>query len=227
MQFRLMLLPLLLPAVPIMAAPLNKFTYVIPPQASAYPALRAWFAGEESRLRSAAAADATAGEHDAASAGIPFNPYETSRVWKTVTDLPRFLSLSENRYDYTGGAHGNVNYAALVWDKSAKLRRQPLSFFIDPDALKRAVTPAFCQKLNARRDTPGQPEYSPCPDPSKEALILGSTNGKIFNRIGFLIPPYEAGPYAQGSFDITLPVTPAILAAVKPEYRRYFAFGPA
>ena len=227
MRFRLMLFVLLVPAGVALAAPLNKFTYTVPPQATSYPALRAWFASEENRLRSAATAEAAAGQRDAVGAGLSFNPYETSRVWEVVTDLPRFLSFSEERYDYTGGAHGNVSYAALLWDKPAKLRRQPLDLFISPDALRHAVTPAFCQKLNARRDTPGQPEYSPCPDPSKEVLILGSTTGKQFDRIGFLLPPFEAGPYAQGSFDITLPVTPAILAVVKPEYRGYFALGPA
>ncbi|WP_010186277.1 PdaC/SigV domain-containing protein [Sphingomonas sp. PAMC 26605] len=210
-----------------MAAPLNAFTYSVPPQANAYPALRGWFAGERHRLRAAAAAEAAAEKRDAAATHRQYDPYRTSRVWKVVSDLPRFLSLSEERYDYSGGAHGNASYAALVWDKAAKLRRPPIAFFSSPDALKRSVTSAFCQKLNARRDTPGEPEYSPCPDPSKEALILGSTTGRAFDRIGFLLPPYEAGPYAQGSFDITVPVTSAILAAVKPEYRRFFALGPA
>ena len=228
MRLGMLLISLLLPAgLAMAAAPPSKFTYSIPPKAAAYPSLSAWFASEETRLRSAAMAQAVAGQHDAADAGIAFNSYETSRVWEVVADLPRFLSLSEQLYDYTGGAHGNTSYAALVWDKPMKLRRQPLAFFSSPDALKDAVTTVFCQKLNARRDTAGQPEYSPCPDPSKEVLILGSTTGKRFDRIGFLLPPYEAGPYAQGSFDITLPVTPAILAAVRPEYRVYFATGPA
>ena len=43
------------------------------------------------------------------------------------------------------------------------------------------------------------------------------------DRIGILIGPYEAGPYAEGGYEVTLPVTPAILAVVKPEYRASFA----
>ena len=56
-----------------------------------------------------------------------------------------------------------------------------------------------------------------------QTLILGSRNHKTFDRIGFLIAPYEAGPYAEGSYEVTLPVTPAVLAAVKPEWRGAFA----
>ena len=55
-------------------------------------------------------------------------------------------------------------------------------------------------------------------------MILGSSDRKRFNRIGLLVGPYAAGPYAEGSYDITLPVTPAVLKAVKPEFRA--AFGP-
>ena len=54
-------------------------------------------------------------------------------------------------------------------------------------------------------------------------MILGSSNGKAFDRIGILVAPYEAGPYAEGDYEITLPVTDAVIAAVKPEYRPSFA----
>ena len=43
-----------------------------------------------------------------------------------------------------------------------------------------------------------------------------------FDRVGFLIDPYTAGPYAEGTYEVTLPVTRAILAAVKPEYAESF-----
>jgi hypothetical protein len=54
-------------------------------------------------------------------------------------------------------------------------------------------------------------------------MILGSGDRQHFTRIGILIGPYEAGPYAEGDYEITLPVTPEVLAAVKPEYRADFA----
>jgi hypothetical protein len=56
-------------------------------------------------------------------------------------------------------------------------------------------------------------------------IFLGSAKGKAFDRIGVYYGPYVAGPYAEGDFEFTLPVSPAILAAVKPRYRAAFARG--
>ena len=54
-------------------------------------------------------------------------------------------------------------------------------------------------------------------------MILGSSNRKTFTRIGILVAPYSAGPFAEGTYEVTVPVTPAIIAAVKPQYRASFA----
>jgi hypothetical protein len=53
-------------------------------------------------------------------------------------------------------------------------------------------------------------------------VIFGSSDHQRFNRIGFLINPYVAGPRVEGDYEVTLPVNAAILAAVKPQYRQYF-----
>ena len=50
-----------------------------------------------------------------------------------------------------------------------------------------------------------------------------ATTYKEPQRIGFLIAPYIAGPYVEGSYDVTLPVTPALLAKVKPGFRDSFS----
>jgi hypothetical protein len=54
-------------------------------------------------------------------------------------------------------------------------------------------------------------------------VLLGSSDKQRFNRIGLIAAPYVAGSYAEGPYEITLPVTPAVLAAVKPEYKAAFA----
>jgi len=56
-------------------------------------------------------------------------------------------------------------------------------------------------------------------------VLLGSSDRKAFNRIGLLAAPYVAGSYAEGTYEVTLPVTPAVLQAVKPEYKAAFALG--
>ena len=54
-------------------------------------------------------------------------------------------------------------------------------------------------------------------------MLLGSSNGATFDRIGFQIAPYEAGPYAEGTYEITLPVDGAVMRALKPQYRASFS----
>jgi hypothetical protein len=95
-----------------------------------------------------------------------------------------------------------------------------------------ALRGPFCDSLDRERAVRrGEPvnrasgdDFDACIAPSEQTLILGSTDRKHFNRIGILVSPYAAGPYAEGSYDITVPVTPAVLQAVKPEFRA--TFGP-
>jgi hypothetical protein len=41
-------------------------------------------------------------------------------------------------------------------------------------------------------------------------------------EITFHADPYVAGPYAEGDYDISLPVTAEVIAALKPAYRSSF-----
>ena len=85
----------------------------------------------------------------------------------------------------------------------------------------------FCKALNkeraARREGEQMELFEDCIDPTEAVIILGSSNRRVFDRIGFLIAPYLAGPYVEGDYEVTLPVTPAVLAKVKPQYRSSFA----
>jgi hypothetical protein len=65
--------------------------------------------------------------------------------------------------------------------------------------------------------------FSECPPLDELVILLGSSDRQAINRIGLIAPPYVAGPYAEGSYEVTLPVTRAVLQAVKPRYRDAFA----
>jgi hypothetical protein len=118
-----------------------------------------------------------------------------------------------------------------VWDRKADQRRDPLDLFTSKEALSRAIRQPFCAALNRerakKRGEPVKPgstdEFDQCIDPVASTVILGSTNRQAFDRIGVLVGPYEAGPYVEGDYEVTLPVTDAVLGAVKPEYRAAFA----
>ena len=150
--------------------------------------------------------------------------------WKVVADLPRFLSLSSDVATYTGGAHGNYGRSALVWDREAEKSFDPKDMF-DLAALEKATASARCRLLNAERaERRGEPvpanssEWSEdCPDMDSVILFVGSSSRKAFDRLGFYYGPYVAGSYAEGEYEVDLPVDAAILAAAKPQYRAAFA----
>ncbi|HWK35750.1 DUF4163 domain-containing protein [Sphingomonas sp.] len=209
------------------------FAYSYPAAAAAIGPLRAWLDKDRDTLRAVLVKDTADARREAKAGDFPYRAYDSSVEWKTVTDTPRLLSLSAQTYAYTGGAHGMPGYAAMVWDKVAGQRLDPVALFTSKEAIQTALGAGFCDRLDTERaKRRGEPvkrgkgdddPFNDCPKVEEATLILGSTDRAAINRIGLLVGPYVAGPYAEGSFDLTLPVTPAVLAAVKPEYRDAFA----
>lgn len=207
-----------------------EFSYKHPAEVGAVPELAALLRAEAETARAAARKSALEDQASAKAEGFDFHTHSLGIEWRVVTQTPRFLSLSNAFYTFTGGAHGNYGFTGLVWDRRAGKRLAATDLFVSKAALKAAVLKPFCAGLDDERRKKGleAPEdgatFPRCVDPVSEAtIVLGSTNRAKFNRIGFLMDPYVAGSYAEGSYEVTLPVTPAILAAVKPEYLGEFA----
>ena len=207
----------------------REFSYGWPAAVSAVPALQQRFQQE----RDAALAEQKrdwqstltelAGEDCTGCKSMSFE-----KNWAVVADLPRFLSLSADMYFYTGGAHGNSGFDALVWDREAGAALAPEAMFRSEAALQDALGAAWCKALNAEKRKRMGGDFSddgffPCPPITDLTVLLGSSDKQRFNRIGLIAAPYVAGSYAEGPYEITLPVTPAVLAAVKPEYKAAFA----
>lgn len=154
-----------------------------------------------------------------------------STQWEVVADTPRFLSLSSGTYVYMGGAHGNSGFGGLVWDRKAGASLDARQMFESAGALWAAAESAYCTALDAEREKRrGRPVRSDdfgsdCPGLDDLTLLVGSSNGKTFNRLGIQAAPYVAGAYAEGPYEVTLPVTRSILGAVKSEYRPFFSTG--
>ncbi|MCZ8369888.1 MAG: hypothetical protein O9293_07980 [Porphyrobacter sp.] len=155
---------------------------------------------------------------------------DIEKTWDVVANLPRFLSLSASWYDYSGGAHGNFAFDTLVWDRQTQRAIDPKTMFRSPAALQAALGEAWCKRLGAERQNKLGEEYSDdgffgCPPIADLTVLVGSSDRKHFNRIGLIAAPYVAGSYAEGEYEVTLPVTPKVLAAVKPEFKAAFALG--
>lgn len=210
---------------------LYAFDYAYPAEAGALPALKALLDAELDRERAKLIASAKKGKAEAGQGGFPYHAYYRATGWQVVTDLPDWLSLSAVIESYEGGAHPNHWSGSLLWDKAQAKRRAPLDLFISKKAFSRALQAEFCAAIDRQRaekrgekiDRASGDMFTECIDPAEQTVILGSSNRRTFDRIGLLVAPYEAGPYVEGAYEATLPVTQAVLAAVRPEYRASFA----
>lgn len=209
---------------------LYSFDFAYPVEVAEIPELRDRLDLEMASAREQLLTEAKAAEASAREEGFPYNAYAEGRKWQVVANIPRFLSLSAAVYSYTGGAHPMSGTIALVWDRETGRAIAPQDFFTSLGALDRAVRETYCKALDKERERRRGPdgeatlaEFGKCPPISDLTVLLGSSNGKSFNRIGLVADPYVAGPYAEGDYDITVPVTAQVLEVVHPAYRDAFA----
>ena len=211
---------------------LYSYAFAYPANVGAHPALAARLRSEADREKAALIAAARDGQADAKADGYPFNPYGWRKEWKVVADLPDYLSLSGEFSTYSGGAHGMYGVESLVWDKQAERKLDGADLFVSPDVLDAALQPALCDALDAEREERrGEPVGAPtddygfnsCQHVADSTVLVGSSNGKTFDRLTIYFGPYVAGPYAEGAYELDLPVDRRVIAAVKPEYRAAFS----
>jgi hypothetical protein len=160
--------------------------------------------------------------------GFPFNAYQGSKIWTTAGQSDRLLSLSAAIDDYTGGAHGNHGTHGLIWDRAAGTERVFADLFASPASPSTLLTQPWCKALDAERAEKRQGqklggEFDACPKLSEISIVPtdADANGR-FETLRLTADPYVAGPYAEGNYKVDLPFTPALIAALKPEYRASF-----
>ena len=211
-----------------------EFEYSWPVAANSIPALATVLQRRADSARAELVENAAEDRAAAAEADYPFRPHSFMGEWELVADIPGWLSLSGTISTYSGGAHPNSGFDSLLWDKETGGARNPLDLFRSPQNFENAIARRFCTMLDAeraeRRGAPVDPDaddyFSDCPVVEEVTVLLGSSNGETFDRIGILVMPYVAGPYAEGSYEFDLPVDTALLDAVRRNYRRSFSLGP-
>ncbi|MCL6728640.1 PdaC/SigV domain-containing protein [Sphingomonas hankyongi] len=202
-----------------------EFSYEWPAEAAAIPALSKRFRGDLDRAFRRASADARDDQKLAEEQKRDFNPHFYSMNWTTSGQSASLLSLESGLGVFTGGAHPNAVYGALLWDR--RLRRE-IKFgdqFLQPGAFATLTRTAYCKKLDAERlkRREGEKlggEFDKCP-PFSDLAIAPADSDKDgrFDIIRFTASPYTAGPYAEGEYVLELPMTRQLMAAIKPVYR--------
>lgn len=209
-----------------------------PAAAAAIPALAQRIEAEslKARAENLAAAKADKAERDKSS--FPFHAYEQGDSWTVAGMTGRLLSLTDDWYLDSGGAHPNHGTKVLLWDKSAN-RPIALGDLLVGGMSRLGVIyrNAYCKALDKERadkregedavNDPSDP-FDQCPKLEDLAIYpKGPQKGGPMTLIVFHADPYVAGPYVEGDYDIELPVNADFIASLKPDYRASFEVKPA
>lgn len=171
------------------------------------------YAEEVRRLRQFV--EGAQGELTEAGAATDRPKYEKTITITVAAETAKLISLKRVDFDYSGGAHPNTLTSGLLWDKALK-RRIGLADLLRKNADLTALDQALCSAINAAKrarvpDGAGitfdGKDFS-CPRAADTAFVLtpGTVPGKAAG-LTFLIGAYQVGAYAEGGYEIAIPVT--------------------
>lgn len=171
----------------------------------------------------------------------PPAPFELSLTYRTVLETPHLVAVSADGSRYTGGAHGEPIVERFVW--LPKQQRMLTSQDLVPKQQSWSEIGDYVREqlhtslsLRAEGDKLGPEDRSrlvraadrqiregTAPDvanfSSFEPLLDG--NGRI-SALRFIFPPYQVGPYADGTQAVDVPVA-VLRPHLAAEYRELFA----
>ncbi|MEX0342698.1 MAG: DUF4163 domain-containing protein [Erythrobacter sp.] len=208
-----------------------QFSYAWPVEVAAEPGLAAHLQNRADAVLAELIKDAD--EDWNVAEGQQWTPrqHSVSVEWKVVADLPRYLSLSGHLATYSGGAHGMSDVQSLVWDRDAGTALKGVELFNSPVALEQGLCRRLCNALIAAREerrgikvAEGSDDmFDKCPRLDEANVLVGSSNGRTFDRLSIYFGPYVAGAYAEGAYQLDFPVTASVLDAVKPAHASAFS----
>lgn len=159
--------------------------------------------------------------------------------WDAPVTTERLVSADGLVWSFTGGAHGNPGFHAILWDRRALREVKPADLFrtgADLAALDRAL----CDAINAAKaERGGDNAWDPAPYRGEQgdgvwacpaaletpfSLAPGDTEGRAGGLV-FLIDPYIVGPYAEGVYTAVVPAA-AFSALLSPEWADQFGGAP-
>ena len=170
---------------------------------------------------------------------FPDTGYISNWSFTTAGQSPALLSLAGEWFTYTGGAHGIFGATTLLWDRAAA-KEIAVSDLFEKVSEYALLHPAMCEALKRERKEKRETEeevetnfdalddaFNGCPKFDEVSSWIADENADgLFDTMMFAADPYVAGPYAEGSYEMKLPVTRRLIAALKPAYRASFEAQP-
>jgi Arc/MetJ-type ribon-helix-helix transcriptional regulator len=170
----------------------------------------------------------------------PAAPYDLSLSFTEVIATPQLVAIAAEGSSYTGGAHAAPLVARFVWlpaesrrltaqdlmpdpaawrDISAYVREQlqaALSQRVDADALAPADRAQVLKDAGRMIDEGTGPDV----DNFSQFEPVLAADGRIA-ALRFVFPPYQVGPYADGTQTVDVPAD-VLLPRIAPPYRQLF-----
>ena len=229
------------PAVPASAKPaakafsasdendLYQFEYAWPTEAVAVPQLDARFRRDMEKAKAELISGAKAARDERAKQGYDYHPHATQMSYETAGQSERLLSLESMVYGFTGGAHGSTGSGSLLWDRQSSREITLQDLLRQGQSWTGALRQPFCILLDRerekRRQEPVKPDdlFGNCPELKELTVLLADTDkNRRFDHVKVIADQYVAGPYAEGPYDISLPITAKMIERLKPAYASSF-----
>ncbi len=203
------------------------YELTIPAEAAALPKLKARLTKDAQKARASTLEEQANYAREFPDAGN--RTYGVQHNWRTVGRTDRLLSLVLDVSGYTGGAHGSAGTVPLLWDRQAD-REVPLAaLFTSKDKALATLRPRYCPALDkAREEKSGQPvvrdgtPFTECPPFSDLTVAPAGNVGGKFSRVLLIADPYVAGSWAEGEYEVELPIPAAMVPFMKPEWKPSF-----
>lgn len=136
--------------------------------------------------------------------GFPFRPYEAVLNYTVSCNEHCHLSIYRDRYEFTGGAHGNTMRYSDTWDLQTGALL-PLSAFFEPDTDIRRIL--MEQILLQADENINRDPYIYFEDYPKRIEQNFNMEQYYLTPCGLVIyyQQYEIAPYATGIVEFTIP----------------------
>ena len=208
---------------------LYEFEYGWSAEAVAMPKLDEQFRKDMERAKAELISGAKEDRDERVKQGYDYHPHATHMSYETAGQSEQLLSLERTVYGFTGGAHGSTGSGSILWDRRSAREVSIQDLLQQGQSWTGAIRQPFCLLLNRerekRREEPVKPDdlFGNCPEMKEVTVLLSDTdkNGR-FDHITVIADQDVAGPYAEGPYEISLPITARMIERLKPEYAASF-----
>jgi hypothetical protein len=214
-------------------SPTLNFSWHAPPELAAYPGLLDRLRSEAAAAEAEMRANARKHAQMLVENGEKARPLFYDQRWTVTLNSPTLLVLKSETDRYDGGAHGNRFYDSVFWSKAENRELQLRDLFVNWPEARETLTETYCTALAAEQaerrgeeppadraeDAADTDDFWTCPPLADQPVILdGRANDMRALYLTVLLAPYEAGPYAEGSYTIDVPLDGETRALFKAEF---------